>query len=355
MKIIFIVDDNATNLTTAEEALNNLYRVIALSSAEQMFKALGKFKPDLILLDVEMPEMDGFAAMEKLKANSNYADIPVIYLTGMSDSVNEARGIELGAVDFISKPFSKPVLLNRIKNHLEIDALIRERTQLFAQQTEQLLERTHQLVQLQSGIVCTMADLVENRDKDTGGHIERTSAYMKILIDAMFERGLCADEMLRWDLDAVISSARLHDVGKITISDTILNKPGKLTDEEFTIMKSHSKAGEEIIEKAIKRTGDAEFLQHAKLFAAYHHEKWNGKGYPYGLAGTEIDLHGRIMAIVDVYDALVSERPYKKAFSHEDAYRIIMEESGQHFDPQIVEVFAEVNEQINAARNKEVE
>jgi len=354
MKIIFVVDDNATNLTTAEEALEKYYRVIALSSAEQMFKALHKFKPDLIMLDVEMPEMNGFEAMERLKANSSYADIPVIYLTGMSDDVNEARGIELGAVDFISKPFSKPVLLNRIKNHLEIDALIRERTRLFAQQTEQLLERTHQLVKLQSGIICTMADLVENRDKDTGGHIERTSTYMRILIDAMFENGVYAEDMVKWDLDAVISSARLHDVGKITISDTILNKPGKLTDEEFDIMKTHSKEGESIIEKAIKRTGDAELLQHAKLFAAYHHERWNGRGYPYGLSGTDIPLHGRLMAIVDVYDALVSERPYKKAFSHEDAHRIIVEDSGQHFDPLIVEIFTKVNEQIYAAKCTEV-
>jgi len=348
MKTIFVVDDNATNLTTAEKALKEQYRVIALSSAAQMLKALTKFKPDLILLDVEMPEMSGFEAMEKLKADNSFADIPVIFLTGLTDTGNEARGIELGAMDFITKPFSRPVLLNRIRNHLNVDELIRERTAQLASRTEQLTERTKQLILLQNGIVSTMADLVENRDKNTGGHIERTSVYMKILINSMLERGVYSDEMQKWDLESIISSARLHDVGKITISDAILNKPGKLTDEEFEIMKSHSVEGEHIIEKAISRTGDAEFLQNAKLFAAYHHERWNSFGYPYGLKGTDIPLHGRIMAIIDVYDALVSERPYKKAFSHEEACNIINEDSGKHFDPQIVEVFNAVSEKIRA-------
>ncbi|MCL2052686.1 MAG: response regulator [Lachnospiraceae bacterium] len=332
MKIIFIVDDNATNLSAAENALDNEYRVIALSSAEQMFKALLKFTPDLILLDVEMPEMGGFAALEQLKANQLYKDIPVIFLTGLTDAVNEAHGIELGAVDFITKPFSKPVLLNRLKTHLDIDELIRERTK--------------QLILLQNAIVSTMADLVENRDRNTGGHIERTANYMKILIDGLLERSVYADEISKWDLEAVISSARLHDVGKITISDTILNKPGKLTDEEFEIMKTHSKEGEDIIAKAIERTGDTEFLHHAKLFAAYHHERYNGRGYPYGLTGNDIPLHGRIMAIIDVYDALVSERPYKKAFTTEEAHRIIMDERGEHFDPLITDVFDEIIKEL---------
>jgi len=237
-------------------------------------------------------------------------------------------------VDFIMKPFSEPVLLNRIKNHLNIDELIRERTE--------------QLVRLQNGIVYTMADLVENRDKNTGGHIDRTSVYMKILIDAMLAQGEYADELLGWDLESVISSARLHDVGKITIPDSILNKPGSLTKEEFEIMKSHSMEGELIIDKAIERTGDAEFLRNAKMIAVYHHERWNGTGYPYGLTETEIPLQGRLMAIIDVYDALVSERPYKKAFTHEEAVKIIMEDSGKHFDPCIAKVFHSVNEQILA-------
>ncbi|MCL2637685.1 MAG: response regulator [Oscillospiraceae bacterium] len=344
-KTVFLVDDNATNLTTAEDALAKQYRCIALPSADKMFKALEKFAPDLILLDVEMPEMSGFEAMKLLKANPLYAEIPVIFLTGRTDVDSEAYGIKLGAVDFILKPFSEAVLLNRIKNHLHIDELIRERT-------AQLIERTNQLELLQNGIVYTMADLVENRDKSTGGHIDRTMVYVKILINAMLEKGVYSDEMSSWDLESVISSARLHDIGKIVIPDCILNKPGALTKEEFDIMKTHSAEGEQIIEKAIERTGSAEFLYNAKMIAAYHHERWNGTGYPYGMKEAEIPLHGRIMAIVDVYDALVSERPYKKAFSHEKAVEIIMEDSGKHFDPQIADVFNSIHEEIKAAKDK---
>ncbi|MCL2627297.1 MAG: response regulator [Oscillospiraceae bacterium] len=338
-KIIFVVDDNSTNLTVAEEALAEQYQVIALPSAAVMFKALEKFSPDLILLDIDMPEMNGFEAIEKLRADEKHANIPVIFLTGLNDSANEAHGINLGAVDFIMKPFSEPVLLNRIRNHLFIDDLIRKRT-------AQLEERTEQLEQLKNGLVFTMADLVENRDQNTGGHIDRTAGHMETLINAMIERGVYVDEMKDWDLDLVVSSARLHDLGKITIPDSVLNKPGKLNDEEFDLMKTHSLEGERIINNAIKRTGDAAFLHNAKIIAAYHHEKWNGTGYPYKLAGEAIPLQGRIMAVIDVYDALVSERPYKKAFSHEKAVEIIMEESGTHFDPNIAKVFFEVNEKM---------
>ncbi|MCL2763850.1 MAG: response regulator [Treponema sp.] len=343
-KTIFLVDDNATNLTVAEEALVKQYRVIALSSAAQMFTALDKFKPDMILLDVEMPEMSGFEAMKILKAGSSYSEIPVIFLTGRTDVASEAYGIELGAVDFIMKPFSEPVLMNRIKKHLHIDEIIRERT-------AQLVERSRQLVRLQNGIVYTMADLVENRDKNTGGHIERTAMYMKILIDAMLVNGVYTDEICSWNLDSVISSARLHDIGKILIPDAILNKAGSLTNEEFKIMRTHSEEGERILNKAIQQTGDEEFLQNAKMIAAYHHERWDGKGYPYALQGTDIPLQGRLMAVIDVYDALVSDRPYKKAFSHEEAVAIILEGSGLHFDPSITEVFIKVKDQIEAAKN----
>jgi putative two-component system response regulator len=338
-KTVFLVDDNATNLTMAEEALADKYRVIALSSAVKMFKALEKFKPDLILLDVEMPEMTGFSAMELLKSNSSYSEIPVIFLTGRTDPASEAIGIKLGAVDFIMKPFSAPVLLNRIKNHLHLDELIRERTM-------QLARRTEQLVLLQNGIVYTFADLVENRDKNTGGHIHRTAMYIKILINAMLEQQVYADDMRNWTIEAVVSSVRLHDLGKIAIPDSILNKPGPLTDEEFQIMKTHAIAGERIIEKAIEQTGDAEFLSNAKIIAAYHHECWDGSGYPYGLKGTEIPLQARLMAIIDVYDALVSERPYKEAFPHEEAVKFIADGSGTQFDDLIIEVFTKVNAEL---------
>jgi putative two-component system response regulator len=350
--IIFVVDDNETSLTAAENALVNDYRVIALSSAAKMFEALTKFIPDLILLDIKMPDMSGYEALERLKGNDSYADIPVIFLSGLSDAISEAHGIELGAVDFIMKPFTEPVLLNRIKKHLEIDEQVRERTRQLALRTEQLARRSEELLRLQNGIVYTLADIVESRDPNTGGHIERTTRYIRILIDEMIERGVYSDELKSWDLDSVVSSARLHDIGKISIPDSILNKPGKLTEEEFKIIKTHTDVGARLIDQMTEQTGDAAFLRSAKIFAAFHHEKWNGSGYPNCLHGTDIPLHGRIMAIVDVYDALVSDRPYKKAFPHEKALEIIMDDAGNHFDPHITEVFNAVNLRIKAVRDR---
>ncbi len=290
-----------------------------------------------------MPDTNGFEAITRLKANQPYADIPVIFLTGLNDNESEAKGIELGAVDFITKPFSKTVLRSRIKTHLNLDGLIRERTQ-------QLRERTQQLFLLHNNIVFTLADLVESRDANTGGHIDRTTAYLKILADAMLARGVYMDEMHGWNMEDFVSSARLHDMGKILVPDSILNKPGPLTEDEFQIMKRHPAEGEKIISQMISRTGESGFLSSARLTAAYHHEKWDGSGYPNGLKGTEIPLQGRIMAVVDVYDALTSERPYKKAFTCEAAYRIIIEDAGKHFDPQIADVFDSIKKQVEMVK-----
>jgi putative two-component system response regulator len=338
-KTIFVVDDNDTNLSVAKEALKEQYQVMTMPSAAKMFTILEKITPDLILLDIEMPEIDGFEALKRLKGNSVLSSIPVMFLTGMSDASVEVRGFQLGVVDFITKPFSAPVLTNRIKTHLDIDEIIRERTL-------QLQQKTDQLQKLQNGIVFVLADMVENRDHGTGGHVERTTSYIKILLGAMIMHGLHTVELKEMDLDLLISSARLHDIGKISISDVVLNKPGKLTDEEFEIMKTHSTEGERIIDQIVSRTENVEFLQNAKLFAGYHHERWDGKGYPHGLKGEDIPLQGRIMAIADVYDALVSERPYKKPFSPEEAVKIIMENSGKQFDPELADIFYEVREQF---------
>jgi len=336
MKTIFIVDDSDTNLSMAEEALDRQYRVMTMPSAAKMFSLLSKITPDLILLDIEMPEMDGFEALSRLKSESLWSNIPIVFLTGRTDAAVEVRGFEMGAVDFITKPFSAPVLINRIKTHLEIDELIRE--------------RTAQLSRLQNSIVSVLANIVESRDKGTGGHIERTSAYIKILINEMKKRGVYADIISGWDIEKMISSARMHDLGKISITDLIVNKPGKLTDDEYEIMKTHAEEGERIIDKIIAQTGEGEFLRNARLFAGSHHERWDGKGYPNKLKGEEIPLQGRIMAIVDVYDALVSERPYKKAFTDEEAVHIIMENAGTHYDPKIAEVFYEVRDLFKEAR-----
>jgi putative two-component system response regulator len=206
--------------------------------------------------------------------------------------------------------------------------------------------RTEHIDKLQNGIVSVLADVVENRDETTGGHIERTSSYVKILINEMVQRGIYKEELQKmrrnWNIDVVCASARLHDIGKIAISDLILNKPGKLSDDEFTKIKEHVVEGEHIIDQIASKTGNVEFLRFARAFASYHHERCDGSGYPRGLAGENIPLEGRIMAIADVYDALVSDRPYKKAFSHEKAVEIIVNDSGRQFDPKLVELFKEI-------------
>ena len=295
-----------------------------------MFKIAERITPDLILLDVDMPETDGFDAMRILKSDEKWRTIPVIFLTARNDAEAEIRGFEMGAIDFISKPISPPVLIKRIETHLETDKLIKE--------SQKALRNIH------NATISVIVDLVETRDNTTGGHIERTQIYLTLLVNELLRVGTYKEEMSSWDISILLPSAQLHDVGKIGISDSILNKPGKLTDTEFEAIKRHCDKGEQVISRIIERSENDMFLEHAKRFAAYHHEKWNGTGYPRGLSNGEIPLEGRIMAIADVYDALVSKRPYKEPFSHEQAVEIIRRDSGVHFDPQIVDAFLNVAE-----------
>jgi len=332
VKTIFVVDDVSIDLTQVEDALEDVYNVMTFLSASRMFAVLDKVTPDLILLDIVMPEMDGFAILEKLMANEITSKIPVIFFTVSIDNNVEARCLELGAVDFITKPFSPLVLRHRIAHQLHVSDIIKKRTE--------------RIEQLQNNIIFVLADMVESRDKLTSGHVERTSIYVEIIAEAMQERGLYKEEMVGWYKDMLILSARLHDIGKISIPDFVLNKPGKLSPEEFEIMKTHPSEGERIIDRIITRTGGSIFLQHAKFFAGYHHENWDGSGYPRKLKGEDIPLQGRIMAIADVYDALVSERPYKMPFTHDEAVRTIVEDAGRKFDPKIAEVFFEVKDKF---------
>ncbi|MCL2636802.1 MAG: response regulator [Oscillospiraceae bacterium] len=338
MKTIFIVDDNEINRIVAENALEKDYNTYTLESAAEMFEALEKTIPDLILLDIKMPVMDGFEALKILKSDARFKAIPVVFLTGTVDYEVEALGFESGVVDFIGKPFSPLVLIRRVEAHLETDKLIKK--SLMAQQ------------RLHTTTIGVIADLVESRDKITGKHIERTQGYLKILVEKLMAMNVYADEIRTWDMALLLPSAQLHDVGKIVVSDVILNKTEKLTDEEFDIIKTHSPEGERIISEIIDKTEEDDFLVYARRFAGSHHEKWNGKGYPRGLSGEDIPLEGRVMAIADVYDALVSERPYKKAFAHEKAVEIIKNDSGSHFDPKLVEVFLEAAEDFRAESQK---
>ena len=337
MITIYVVDDSDINLLIAKQALDSNYRVLTMQSAFKMFELLEKVRPDLILLDIEMPGMDGFEALLYMKSSPLYKDIPIIFFTGHTDTSIESRGFELGVLDFITKPFSPHVLINRVRAYMGIDTLIREKTE--------------QLRRLQSSMVNVLADMVEERNKETTGHNDRMTAYANVLITGMRDRNVYADKMFGWDFDTVVASIMLHDMGMIRVPDSILNKPGKLDSEEFEIMKSHVSEGIAIIDRMIRQAGEGDFLRNAKLFTQCHHERWDGSGYPSGLAGTSIPLQGRIIALVDVYDALLSPRPYREALAEDDALQIIAENAGKHFDPEITKVFLEEKDQLKKARD----
>jgi putative two-component system response regulator len=353
-----VVDDNVANLKIAKNALSDLYDAFTVPSAAKMFELLERNLPKLILLDVDMPDMDGYEAIGVLKSKSKTANIPVIFLTAKNDPDNELRGLSTGAVDYISKPFMPQLLRKRVELHLTIEEqrliLKHQASRLEAQSAEltsfnlnlqkMVEEKTGKVVELQGAILRTVADLVESRDDITGGHVERTRHDLKALIEGVKLDGVYEEQTRDWDIDLLLESSQLHDVGKIAISDAILKKPAKLTREEFEDMKRHAALGVAIIERIESETTDSEFLKYAKIFAATHHEKWDGTGYPAGLAGEEIPLLGRLMAIADVYDALISTRPYKGPMQREEATRIIVDGSGTHFDPKLVEIFKRVAE-----------
>jgi len=351
---IVIVDDDMTSLTMGSHILDTDYDVTPLASPVKFLGIIDKLNPDLVLLDIEMPEMNGFEVLKRMKANPRFADTPVIFLTSKNDVASELEGFELGAVDYVSKPFSPPILLKRIANQILI---MHQKRDLLASQSklkdyadnleEKVLEKTWDLLDLQNAVLTTVSDLVEFRDKLTGGHILRTQLYLKALTAELVKEGIYRNETADWDMSLFISSAPLHDVGKIAITDLILNKPARLTPDEFEIMKTHVSAGIDAIKKIMAHTKNHAFLTHALLVAGTHHEKWDGTGYSTGLKEFNIPLEGRLMAIADVYDALISVRSYKKAIPHEQACKIIEESSGTSFDPVLVGVFKAVESEFN--------
>ena len=350
---IVIVDDSMANLTMGRNMLKPFYEVYPAPSTEKLFEILENIQADLILLDIEMPETNGYEAIKKLKADNRFADIPVIFLTSRNDENSELEGFDLGAVDYISKPFSGPLLLKRIANQLLI---IKQRNELLSAQAAlmdhaenleiKVRDKTKEVFNLQNAVLATVSDLVEFRDKSTGGHIARTQLYFKSLVEELIRKEIYKEEVSQWDMDFLLPSTQLHDVGKIAISDLILNKPAKLTQEEFEIMKTHVIVGVDAIQKIMSVTDEHAFLKHSLYLTGTHHEKWDGTGYPMKLKGNDIYLEGRLMAIADVYDALISVRPYKKPFTHEEASKIIIDGSGTHFDPALVKIFQGVSDQF---------
>ncbi|MDR1577633.1 MAG: response regulator [Deltaproteobacteria bacterium] len=354
---IMVVDDSITNLKFAKTALAPIGEIFTVPSAQKMFDLLEKVRPALILLDITMPEISGLDAIKILKSSPFYTEIPVIFLTSINSKGAELEGLCLGAVDYITKPFEPLLLLKRVEIHLTIQ---RQKRKMEIQSQElknfnenlqkMVAEETEKVSKLQVSVLETVVDLVESRDDITGGHIGRTMKWLELLFSGIEETGIYADLILDWDINLVLQSSRLHDVGKISISDAILKKPAKLTKEEFEDMKRHTVIGASIIDRICESLpkDNHDFMIQAKILALTHHEKWDGSGYPQGLKGQDIPLQGRMMAIADVYDALISKRPYKNALTHEMAERIIVTDGGSHFDPNMIEIFKKVSKKFAA-------
>lgn len=344
---IFIVDDTPENLTLVSTLLKPFYRVKVATSGEKalLYFAQHEAVPDLILLDIIMPGLSGFDVIVELKKNSKMRDIPVIFLTAMSRVEDEKKGLELGAVDYITKPISPPVLLARIKTHLQNKAIadfLRDKNEYLE---AEITKRTQEISAIQYVTIFALTSLAETRDSDTGNHIRRTQHYVKVLAKKLQTHPHFSPYLSDTMIETLFKSAPLHDIGKVGIPDSILLKPAKLTPEEFEIMKSHTTLGKKAIEHAEEQLGmSVAFLDVAKEIAYSHHEKWDGSGYPLGLKGNEIPICGRLMAVADVYDALIAKRVYKERFSHEKAVEIILEGRGKHFDPDVVDAFEALKE-----------
>ncbi|QYY28837.1 MULTISPECIES: response regulator [Cupriavidus] len=346
---VLVVDDIPENIAAMVAMLQDQYRVRVATRGAKALQLAASSAPDLILLDVSMPEMDGYETCRHLKANPATAHVPVIFLTARTDELDEARGFEVGAVDYIMKPVSPPVARARIASQLALKQahdFLRDRSAYLEAEVQR---RTREITQIEDATIIALAALAETRDNETGNHIRRTQHYVRALARALRDDPRFSAQLDDRTIDLLFKSAPLHDIGKVGIPDRILLKPGKLTAEEFEIMKSHTMLGRDAIADAEAQCGTRNsFLRYAREIAHYHHEKWDGTGYPEGLAGDDIPVAARLMALADVYDALISRRVYKPAFSHEESVRIIMEGRGRHFDPGMVDAFHSIADEFHA-------
>ena len=334
---IMLVDDNPANLAMGKSILAGDFEVYPMPSAQKLFLFLEKVTPALILLDVEMPDLDGYETIRRLKADAGLADIPVVFLTSNDDEANEIKGLELGAVDYVTKPFSAPRLLRSIKTQLLIASQRKELDGLAASLRER--EEMIGLRGLQDVMFAVFSDLMEFRDAGFGGHAVRIKKYLEILGGAAIRENVYPGRLSARGLDILARASQLHDLGKIAVDDALLGKPGKFTPDEFEAIKRHVSAGVSFIELMERSYGEHAMLRCARIVAETHHEKWDGSGYPNSLGGDAIPLEGRLMAIADVYDALVSPRNYRPALTTKEAEAAIRRGRGRHFDPALVDVF----------------
>lgn len=341
---VMVVDDIEINIDLLFETLNGTYQVIVAMDGFTALEIVEENPPDLILLDILMPGMDGYEVCRRLKANAKTRSIPIVFVTSMNETEDETKGLELGAIDYLTKPVSPAIVLARVKNHLELKLAKEELENQNEILEQKVQERTLELALTQEATIESMAVLAEYRDPETGGHIQRTKNYVRALAVYLMEHPRFRDYLDESATELLYKSAPLHDIGKVGIADQILLKPGKLTRKEFQEMKKHAAYGHGAILAAQGKLGANSFLRFAGEIALTHHEKWDGTGYPKGLAGEEIPISGRLMALADVYDALISKRVYKPPFTHKKAVKMIARGKGKHFDPDIVEAFLALSE-----------
>ena len=345
---LLVVDDTPDNLMLMTDLLKDRYRVKAANSGEKALRILqGDTLPDLILLDVMMPGLSGHEVAQQLKRDPRTRDIPIIFLTAMAATEDEIHGLELGAVDYITKPIRPALVLARVDTQLKLKAaadFLRDHSDYLE---KEVARRTLEVIAIQDVAIQAMASLAETRDNETGNHIRRTQHYIKVLAEHLRGHSRFSHFLTEATIALLFKSAPLHDIGKIGIPDHILLKPGRYTEEEFEIMKTHTTLGRDAIQHAEDQLGiRAEFLSLAKEIAYSHQEKWDGSGYPQGLAGDDIPISARLMAVADVYDALISRRVYKAGMPHEQAVEIIRQGRGTHFDPDICDAFLDCLEQF---------
>ena len=340
--IILVVDDIEINRMILREILQDDYQILEAENGKEAFNILydNKIIPTIVLLDIMMPDIDGFQVLERMKSVNETKNIPVLFITAADSDETESRGLKEGAADYIAKPFNHDVVRARVDNHVNLARYRHSLEHLVAIKTAEVTKTYEQTLEV-------LATIIEYRSLESGEHIRRTTLLTEAVVAKMLSMECFKTALMAENAHSLVRASALHDIGKISISDSILLKPGKLTPEEFDIIKTHTTIGNDIIDSIAATLPDSDmYLKYAKDICHYHHERWDGKGYPCGLKGEEIPLSARIVSVVDVYDALVSPRCYKAAFSHDVSLKIIMEGSGTQFDPNITGIIPDISEMI---------
>ena len=338
--LILIVDDIEINRMILREILENDYRIIEASNGAETFKMLYEDNafPTIVLLDIMMPDIDGFQVLERMKSDSKTKNIPVLFITAADSDETESRGLTAGAADYITKPFNFDVVKARVDIHVNLAR--------YQHGLERLVEiKAAEVTRTYEQTLEVLATIIEYRSLESGAHIKRTTLLTEALVTKMLSSSRFRPVLMAENIHSLIKASALHDIGKISISDSILLKPSKLTTDEFEVIKTHTSVGNDIIDSIAATLPDSNmYLKYAKDICHFHHERWDGNGYPRRLEGDEIPIAARIVSVVDVYDALVSQRCYKEAYSHESSLEIINEGRGTQFDPSVIDLLPEVSD-----------